>query len=115
MTNLSELTTDIETHAVGLDPDFDGYTNLSEYGATTDPQDPDSDDDGIPDGIEDTDHDGAFSGRIRLISRSVPSTSQPLGPQASASTMAMLKASSPVELAALQMRKGSAAWSRTET
>jgi hypothetical protein len=34
------------------DPDFDGYTNLEEYGATSDPQNPDTDGDGDNDGSE---------------------------------------------------------------
>ncbi|HWB04345.1 MAG TPA: hypothetical protein VG796_15050 [Verrucomicrobiales bacterium] len=64
-----------------LDPDTDGLTNLQEYGLQTDPQDNDSDNDGLRDGVEtrtgtwvsvtntgthpllpDSDHDGLADG-----------------------------------------------------
>jgi hypothetical protein len=35
-----------------LDPDLDGLTNLGEYQAGTDPQNPDTDGDGMGDGFE---------------------------------------------------------------
>jgi len=49
----------------GLDPDGDGLTNLEEYKHETDPLNPDSDGDGIPDGQEDgkIEHEETPTGR----------------------------------------------------
>jgi len=44
-----------------LDPDYDGFTNLEEYGRTSDPQNPDTDGDGDNDGSE------AHNGRNPLV------------------------------------------------
>ena len=43
---------DPNVHDADLDPDADGLTNLAEYNAQTDPQNPDTDGDGLTDGDE---------------------------------------------------------------
>jgi hypothetical protein len=43
-------------------PDRDGLNNLGEFRSRTSPRDKDSDNDGIRDGVDDTDHDGIGNG-----------------------------------------------------
>jgi len=55
----------------GIDPDFDGLANLTEYARKTDPLNPDTDGDGIPDGQEDRKIERDGTGSARTISRGI--------------------------------------------
>jgi hypothetical protein len=62
----------LQVNQARRDQDRDGLRNLAEYRLRLDPRDPDTDDDGIRDGREDTDGDGVPNAQDRVPPAVIP-------------------------------------------